>query len=213
MANQDKRTATMKYWPINRATLLLGGVNSPAHEIMQRSELLQPLLETGGGIVFENTPNVSIQFGSQYTPVELTHTNYDYQAFSKSSITNITVISKFMARTLDEADYMLAVIHFLRTYSKMNYGEQDALRGNPPALMRFSCYGQYMINGTPVALRNFTLQLPEHVDYVQTSFFTQVPVYLELTIELGTMPTPNKVKSEFSLEKFASGDLIRRGYL
>lgn len=213
MAQQDKRTSGIQHWPIQRATLLLGGVNSPAHQLMQQSELLQPLLATGGGILFENTPNVTIQFGTQYTPVELTHTNYDYQTFSKASINNVSVVSKFMARTLPEADYMMAVIHFLRTFSKMNYGEQDALRGNPPAILKFSCYGQYMINNSPVALRSFTLQLPEHVDYVQTSFNTQVPVYLEMTLELGPMPTPNKVKREFSLERFASGDLIRRGYL
>lgn len=209
----DRRTAGIEYWPINKATLLLGGSGSYAHQMMAGSELLQPLLETGGGILFENTPNISIAYGAQYSPVELSHTNYDYQSYGKTSITNITAVSKFTARTLYEADYMLAVIHFLRTFSKMGFGENDPYRGNPPAIMNFSAYGQYMINGTPVAIRNFTLQLPEHVDYVQTSFMTQVPIYLELTIDLLPMPTPNRVKSDFSLDGFASGDLVRRGYL
>ena len=210
---QDKRTTNIEQWPISKASLILGGVNSYAHQMLQGSDLLQPLLATGGGIFFENTPNISIAYGAQYSPVELTHTNYDYNSYGKSTINNITVVSKFMARTLQEADYMLAVLHFLRTFSKMGFGQNDPYRGNPPALMKFSAYGDFMINGTPVAIRNFTLQLPEHVDYVQTSFNTQVPIYLELTIELGVMPTPNKVKREFSLDSFASGSLVRRGYL
>lgn len=210
---QDKRTVNIDQVPINKASLILGGNNSFAHQMMAGSELLQPLLQTGGGIYFENTPSISIAYGAQYSPVELTHTNYDYNSYGKSTINNITVVSKFMARTLAEADYMLATIHFLRTFSKMGFGQDDPYRGNPPAIMKFSAYGEYMINGTPVAIRNFTLQLPEHIDYVQTSFGTQVPIYLELTIELGVMPTPNKVKREFSLESFASGNLIRKGYL
>jgi len=209
----DRRIAGINDVPINKATLLLGGNGSYAHQMMAGSELLQPLLETGGGILFENTPNISIAYGAQYSPVELTHTNYDYQSYGKTSVTNVTVVSKFTARTLYEADYMLGVLHFLRTFSKMGFGENDPYRGNPPAIMKFSAYGAYMINNTPVAIRNFTLQLPEHVDYVQTSFATQVPIYLELSIDLLPMPTPNKVKRDFSLEGFASGQLVNRGYL
>lgn len=199
--------------PISKTKLVLGGSGSNAHTIMENSPILSPLVETGGGILFDNTPNISVQFGAQYSLVELSHTNYDFQAYSKSSVANITVASKFMARTLYEADYMLAAIQFMRTYSKMNFGEFDQYRGNPPAILKFSCYGDYMINDSPVALRNFTLQLPEHVDYVQTSHNTQVPIYLELTFELAPMPTPNKVRREFSLEEFGNGSLLKRGYL
>lgn len=199
--------------PMDKAKLLLGGSGSFAHNMMQQSEVLKPLMETGGGIYFENSPNITVAYAAQYSPVELTHTNYDFQSYGKTTVNNITVVGKFMARTLEEADYTLAVIHFMRTFTKMGFGEDDPYRGNPPAIMMFSAYGQYMINGAPVAIRSFTLQLPEHVDYVQTSHETQVPIYLELTVDLIPMPTPNKVKREFSLDKFASGDLIRKGYL
>lgn len=198
---------------IDKAKLLLGGDGSYAHQMMQGSDILKPLMDTGGGIYFQNSPSITVAYAAQYSQLELTHTNYDYQAFGKTTVNNITVTAKFMARTLEEADYMLACIHFLRTFSKMGFGEGDPYRGNPPAIMLFSAYGDYMVQNAPTNIRSFTLQLPEHVDYVQTSHNTQVPIYLELTLDLIYMPTPKKVKREFSLESFASGSLISKGFL
>lgn len=214
MANVSKLTAIQNQ-PINKSSLILsGGSNSHAKSLLQenRDGVLGPL-SSDGGIIFENTPNISVTYNSQYSPVELSHTNYDYNSFGKSNISNMTVVAKFTAQTLDEADYLLSVYQFLRTFSKMNYGVNDPQKGMPPAIMKFSAYGKYMLQNVPVALRFFTLSLPDNVDYVQTSHETQVPIYSEFSLDLVPMPTPNKVKNEFSLGSFASGELITKGYL
>ncbi len=197
--------------PIEPVSLLFSEASSSVRQFLM-SPIMSPLY-TLGGIMFPNTPQINVTYTSSYSPIELSHSNYDYQSYNKSSIQSIAVNAKLTAQTLAEADYMLAVIHFFRTYSKMNYGRYDIERGQPPAILKISAYGDYMIKNHPVSIRNFTLNLPDHMDYVQTSHNTQVPVYLEINIDLVTMMTPNDVKNEFTLDGFASGRLISRGYL
>lgn len=197
--------------PIEPVSLRFSEASSSVKQYLT-SPIMAPLFNIGG-IVFPNTPRVSVTYTTSYSPIELSHGNYDYQAFNKSAIQTISLDAKLTAQTITEADYMLAVIHFLRTYNKMNYGRNDSEKGQPPAILKISAYGDYMIKDHPVAIRHFILNLPENVDYVQTSHNTQVPVYFEFNIDLVTMMTPNEVKNEFSLEKFASGSLISKGYL
>lgn len=197
--------------PIDRATLTFGEFSSSIMPLLT-SPLLFPLLQHGG-VVFSNTPRISVTYATSYSQIEMSHSNYDYQSFNKSTIQNVSMDAKFTAQTIEEADYLLAVIHFFRTFNKMNFGENDLHRGRPPAILKLSAYGEYMINNHPVAIRSFAMNLPEHVDYVQTSHDTQVPVYFEMNVDLVSMMTPNKVKSEFSLDSFAKGSLITKGYL
>lgn len=197
--------------PIERTTLAFGEFSSSIMPLLA-SPLMFPLLQYGG-VVFPNTPRISVTYATSYSQIEMSHSNYDYQSFNKSTIQNVSMDAKFTAQTVDEADYLLAVIHFFRTFNKMNFGENDLHRGRPPAILKLSAYGDYMINNHPVAIRSFAMNLPDHVDYVQTSHNTQVPVYFEMNVDLVTMMTPNKVKNEFSLDAFATGNLITKGYL
>lgn len=197
--------------PIEPVSLLFSEASSSVRQFLM-SPIMAPLYAVGG-IIFPNTPRISVTYTTSYSAIELSHSNYDYQSFNKASIQTIAVNAKLTAQTIAEADYMLAVIHFLRTYSKMNYGRHDIERGQPPAILKISAYGDYMIKNHPVAIRHFSIDLPDHVDYVQTSHNTQVPVFFEFSMDLVTMMTPNDVKEEFSLDSFASGRLISRGYL
>jgi hypothetical protein len=95
----------------------------------------------------------------------------------------------------------------------MSYGINDNDAGMPPSIMYFSAYGEYMFNRVPVVIGSFTVLLDNSVDYVQTSHGTQVPIVLEIQIAIKFMPTPSKMKSEFSLSKFANGSLIKKGYI
>lgn len=178
------------------------------------SDIMYPLADDGG-LVFENTPaGISLVNTSSYTAYELMHSNYELNAYQKSAISDFQIQSvKLTAETREKADYMLAALLFLRTFTKMNYGQNDPDAGMPPRLMNFSAYGEHMFNNVPVAIRTYTINLPDTVDYVQTSFNTQVPLILEMNITLTFMPTPSKIKREFSLSKFANGSLIKKGYL
>lgn len=177
------------------------------------SDIMYPLVEAGG-VVFENTPSISVVYTSSYTAYELMHSNYELNAYQKSSISDFQIqAARLTSETREKADYTLAVMQFFRTFTKMNYGQNDVDAGLPPRLMNFSAYGQYMFQDVPVAVRTYTTQLQDNVDYVQTSFGTQVPLIVDINITLTYMPTPSNIKREFSLSNFANGSLIKKGYL
>ena len=196
---------------IDRCKLLLG---TTSRSLLGNSgDIMGPLIDNGG-IVFENTPTISAASTMSYVSYELMHTNYDLTAYQKTSVTDFQIqAATLTAETTDRAEYMLAVIHFLRTFSKMNYGISDPNAGMPPRILKFYAYGEQMFHGVPVALKSYTIHLPNNVDYVQTKFNTQVPLMMEININMSFMPTPSRLKREFSLQKFANGSLIKKGYL
>lgn len=175
--------------------------------------IMYPLVSEGG-VIFENTPSISVVYTSSYTAYELAHSNYELNAYQKSSISDFQITAaRLTSETREKADYTLAVMQFFRTFTKMNYGQNDPDAGLPPRIMNFSAYGEYMFKDVPVAVRNYTISLQENVDYVQTSFNTQVPLIVDINIILTYMPTPSNIKREFSLNSFANGSLIKKGYL
>lgn len=221
MSIANKRGAVLSSKPIERCKLILQnpmarvpGSDDPVNLLGYNSgDIMYPLADAGG-VVFENTPTLSLVNTTSYTAYELMHSNYELNAYQKSSISDFQIQSaRLTAETREKADYMLAVIHFFKTFTKMNYGINDPDAGMPPRIMNFSAYGEYMFNSVPVAVRTYTLHLPDSVDYVQTSFNTQVPLMMDVNITLTYMPTPSKIKSEFSLNNFANGSLIKKGYL
>lgn len=199
--------------PIDRCKLVLGGKDSAEFLSDDPTNILYPLRESGG-IIFENAPSLSFSSVTSYTPYELAHTNYELNAYQKTSISDFQIQgAKLTSETRKKADYTLAVIHFLRTFSKMNYGINDSDAGMPPRILYFSAYGDNMFHRVPVAIRTFTIPFDNSVDYVQTSHGTQVPIVVDIQISIQFMPTPSKMKSEFSLSEFANGNLIKKGYL
>lgn len=196
--------------PIEKAKLVFP--TRAASNKLLVGDILKPLLDDGG-IVFENTPMINVIHSAAYNSIDIPHSNYDYHAFNKSSIQEIQLNVVFTATTKDDADRVLAVIHFLRTFTKMNFGINDPLRGLPPQIFRFSAYGDYAFNRVPVAIRSVAFPWTNDADMVHTSHNTAVPSYYEGSISLIMMPTPNKVRSEFSLDAFAKGDSVKKGYI
>jgi hypothetical protein len=78
----------------------------------------------------------------------------------------ITVTGIFTAQDTSEANYLLAVIHFFRSATKMFYG-QDAERGAPPPLVYLTGLGEYQFNEHSCLIQNFTYTLPNDVDYIR----------------------------------------------
>lgn len=195
---------------IPKAKLVFPSQESARKHLVGR--ILSPLLDDMG-VVFEFTPSITVVTSASYQPIDMPHTNYDYHNYNKSSVQDITVDFELMANTKEEADRTLAIIHFFRTFTKMNFGINDRNRGLPPQLFRFSAYGDYMFNRVPVAIKNFSMPLTNDKDYVMTSLNTAVPSHCSFNIGLVFMPTPNKVRSEFSLDGFAKGDVVKKGYI
>jgi hypothetical protein len=82
-------------------------------------------------------------------------------------IENVSIKGTFTAQDTREAQYLLAVIHFFKSVTKMFYG-QDAQAGTPPPLVYLSGFGKYQFNESPCVVTNFGYSLPNDVDYIRT---------------------------------------------
>jgi hypothetical protein len=127
--------------------------------------ILGPLLATNG-VIFPYTPSIETAYTANYDKYDLTHSNYRGYFYKNSAVNDINIRGTFTAQDTFEADYLLAVIHFFRSITKMFYG-QDSLRGAPPPLVYLSGFGDYQFNKHPCLVSNFSYSLPTDVDYIR----------------------------------------------
>jgi hypothetical protein len=128
--------------------------------------ILAPLAASDG-VIFPYTPSISTSYNANYDVTDLTHSNYRGQFYKNSNVGDITVTGTFTAQDTVEAEYVLAVIHFFRSVTKMFYG-QDPERGTPPPLVYLTGLGQFQFNNHPCVVRSFNYALPTDVDYIRT---------------------------------------------
>lgn len=134
--------------------------------------ILQPLQATNG-ILFPYTPNISVQYAAHYDGTEVAHNNYKIYQYKNSSVDSISITCDFTAQDTFEANYLLAVIHFLRSVTKMFYGQdQNPKRGTPPPLCYLTGLGSFQFDAHPLAITNFTYNLPTDVDYIRAGTLT-----------------------------------------
>lgn len=137
----------------------------------KQGHLLWPLVTTGG-VIFPYTPQIQMSYKANYDPSDIAHTNYKQYFYRNSSVEEISINADFTAQDTTEALYLLAVIHFFRSVTKMFYG-QDPLAGTPPPLCYLSGLGRYQFNNHPVVITNFAYNLPNDVDYIRAGSTTQ----------------------------------------
>jgi hypothetical protein len=126
--------------------------------------ILNPL--KGTGIIFPYTPTISTSYKATYSSYDLTHSNYKGYYYQSSSVEPVTLSCPFTAQSTAEAEYLLAVIHFFKSVTKMFYG-QDPQRGTPPPLVYLTGLGEYQFNEHPCVVQSFTYDLPVDVDYIR----------------------------------------------
>ena len=100
--------------------------------IINSSPVMVPLQKTGG-MIFPFTPTITMSHTANYTPIESAHTNYPFYAYKNSQIDDITITGKFAVQDELDAAYWLGAMHFLRTVTKMYFGQGNNL-GNPPPI-------------------------------------------------------------------------------
>jgi hypothetical protein len=128
--------------------------------------VLKPLAGTSG-VVFPYMPKIETSYTANYSDTALTHSNYKGYFYNSSFVGDINITGTFTAQDTREANYLLAVIHFFRSVTKMFYG-QDAQRGSPPPLVYLSGLGNYQFNNHPCVVKTFQYSLPNDVDYIRT---------------------------------------------
>jgi len=129
--------------------------------------ILAPLQSTNG-VIFPYTPQIDTVYYANYNNEDLTHSNYRGYFYQNSYPGEILMQATFTAQTSEEADYILAVIHFFRSATKMFYGQDDQ-RGTPPPLLYLDGLGDYQYNLHPCALSQFNYNLPSDVDYIRAA--------------------------------------------
>lgn len=127
--------------------------------------ILAPLFDTKG-VIFPYMPQIETSYAANYDKYDLVHSNYRGYFYKGSAVNDINIRATFTAQDTQEANYVLAVIHFFRSVTKMFYG-QDAQRGAPPPLVFLSGLGDYQFNDHPCLVANFTYSLPNDVDYIR----------------------------------------------
>jgi hypothetical protein len=127
--------------------------------------IMLPLLYTDG-VIFPYTPTISTSYRANYNTYDLTHSNYRGYFYQNSAVEEISLTGTFTAQDTFEANYLLAVIHFFRSVTKMFYG-QDSQRGAPPPVCFLSGLGEYQFNYHPVLVSSFSYNLPNDVDYIR----------------------------------------------
>jgi hypothetical protein len=127
-----------------------------------------------------HTRTIDTAYKANYEPmISRTATIADIFTKAATLIKSICV-PQFTAQDTTEANYLLAVIHFFRSATKMFYG-QDAQRGSPPPLCYLSGYGDYQFNEHPVVISQFNYNLPADVNYIRAQTTTDVGTNLQPT--------------------------------
>ena len=129
--------------------------------------ILQPL-KISDGVIFPYTPSIDTVYKAEYDAYSLTHSNYKGYFYKNSSVDAINLKCTFTAQSTAEANYLLAVITFFKSVTKMFYG-QDAERGAPPPLTYLSGLGEYQFNEHPCLVSQFNYNLPAEVDYIRAN--------------------------------------------
>jgi hypothetical protein len=243
------------------------------YKVAATGDILNPLRWTDG-VIFPYTPNIQINYRANYEPYDMVHSNIRGLFYKNSSPAEISITGVFTAQDTNEANYLLAVIHFFRSCTKMFYG-QDANAGTPPPLVYLSGYGDYQFSEHPCVISNFNYHLPADVDYIRarsvsldntnlvtrrsrqtntpssspiysaisrlkTIFMpkgalpqnqssqpydtsgtsvelggetpTYVPTQMEIQLTMYPIQSRSQMSKQFSLDKFAQGDLLKGGF-
>lgn len=163
--------------------------------------ILYPLLATNG-VIFPYTPQIVTNYVANYSNYDLTHSNYRGYFYQNSYMSEIQITGTFTAQDTQEANYLMAVIHFFKSVTKMFYGQQDTFRGAPPPLVYLDGYGEYQFSGAPCLVQNFNYNLPADVDYIKA--YPGTTNFSRSGMPVNTSPSSNRLQA---------ADLAQGGYL
>jgi hypothetical protein len=195
--------------------------------------LMQPLAGIGG-IFWPLTPSMVIQHSANYNAMDMTHSNFPHQAYQNSQVDSLNIIGEYPVQNQDDAKHWVATVNFLRTATKMFFGEDDdtGLKGNPPPILHLSGYGDHMFQKIPVVLNSFNVELRSGIDYISTrqnesgyktartrermglpeleKNQTWAPTLSNISVLVTPIYSRESIK-KFSMKKFVNGQLNGQG--
>jgi hypothetical protein len=186
---------------------------------------MKPIIETNG-LVFPYTPTILIQHTANYDAMQPIHSNYPFPQYTNSQIEDIVITGDFFCENAKDAQYWASMLHYLRSVTKMSYG-QSSNAGAPPPIVHLNGYGDFVFPNVPVVVKNFTVDLPADVDYIKTQIDGDVsisggttsvagfnegwaPVQSQVSVTVGPIYSRAKT-SQFSLDDFVNGEYLGSG--
>jgi len=174
------------------------------------------ILQQTGGLVFPIQPDIVYQQSVNYTPYNLTHTNYTSHAYGGTPSPSIQVTAQFSNVTREEHLYTQGVIHYLRSVTKMFYGfgdqNQDPVAGTPPPKLRFSSFGSNQFDKVPVYVGSVSIPYQSDTDLVEVDG-QALPAIQTISLDLLVSMNPARQKREFSKHQFISGNAYSKGFI
>jgi hypothetical protein len=188
--------------------------------------IMAPLKQTQG-LMFPYTPSIQVSQEVDYGNMQMTHSNTNYYYYSRSPNAQINITGKFTVQNQTEGAYAIAAIQFLRSVSKMNFGQADKNAGLPPPILTLTGYGDYMFKSIRVFVKTHSYNYDENMDTVKVNLSSsgttntttgggasgsvRLPAMFTLTVSLITQPTVKMMRKDFSLEDYRSGKLLSDG--
>jgi hypothetical protein len=133
------------------------------------SPVLKPLKDAGG-LIFPYTPKINISSSASYSPIPTVHTNYSFQAYKSSDPGTISITAPMYVEDPEQGLYWIAMVHYLRSLTKMFSGA-DPKAGNPPPVIMLNGYGNYVFKNVPVVVKSMRVELANDVDYIGVEVF------------------------------------------
>jgi len=201
----------------------------------ENNPIMQPLAASQG-IFWPLTPAVVIQHSANYNAMDQVHSNYPHQAYQNSQVDSMNIIGEFPVQNSEDAKHWVATVNFLRTATKMFFGQEagiEGLKGNPPPIMHLHGYGDHMFNRVPVVINTFNVELRPGIDYISTNqdpnrnitsprtrdrlglpetgeSQTWAPTLSNISVLVTPIYSRESVKN-FSMKKFVNGELNGKG--
>jgi hypothetical protein len=169
-----------------------------------------PRLIATSGLVWPYLPNFTIVSRANYTQQDPVHNIQPFNAYKNSMVEDIQISGDFSVENEADAEYWIQATTFLRTATKMFFGE-SSYSGNPPAICNLTGYGSRVFNNVPVIIKSFSIDFKEDVQYMKyTSANTWVPVLSTISVTVSPIYNRSRLR-KFSLQDFASGRAV--GYM
>lgn len=180
--------------------------------------LMRPIKESNG-LVWKYTPTVFTAASANYNSHTGQGMQYPVHSYENSTPPEITVTGDFSANDIYEARYMLAVMTFFKIATKADFGDIAVAKqtaGAPPPVLLFEYLGDHGYNKVPVIVSNYSMSLPNDVDYVPVKVggtVSYVPTLLNIVCALTPQYTPSKVRRRYDVNAIANGKAYRDGFI
>lgn len=218
--NKEKNVSNLlskDEWEARLGYILGGNVQvvgeyGPILPYYQGGGLLYELFGPTRGIVFPYTPDIDFNHQVNYEETSIPHSNLNVQHYKNTPPPAISLTADFTADNENNARYMYGVIHFLRSISKCEFGEEvvksrNNVAGVPPPTLYLNGWGN-LINNVPVVVKSFGIKLGKEKHYVHLNDLDiWLPTDISIIIQMGIQFNLDKYKMKFDLNAYKKGIL------